>query len=886
MTRLRWPSALLLTAIGLYCSRGVLDVVSGSHGVVRAAMLPPWWELAAFAVVLGGAGFLAARRHTDPDCVLPLCALAVLAAPYLPWLPDRLPILRGLAGPGRNLFWLVVFWVVCSRVVEGVRWPLGERAAPLAIFLASALAYGAVAYRLTSTVQYPSGDEPHYLVITQSLLTDGDLKIENNHQRGDYHAYFTLPLKPDYLTRGRDGEIYSVHPVGVSVLAMPAFAIGGYRGVVVMLVAIAALAATLMWRWARDVSGSASAATFSWASVALTAPFLFNSFTVYPEIPGALALLTALAWRPNATSVGVQLVRGMCIGALPWLSTKYAVMAAAATAVLMLRARWNLRSLTALLAPIVILLAAWFAFFYWIWGTFSPSAPYGAGQTTSLSTLAHGGPGLFFDQEYGVVMYAPVLVLAFAGLVQMLRSGNSDARRALEVTIVLGALVAAVGAFHIWWGGSAAPGRPVASGILLLGIPIAFVVAHTSRAPGRAMCHLLLASSLALAFVLAVTQNGALLYNDRDGAATFIEWLSPTWPLTSVLPSFIAGSLAGASARTLAWIGLGALVAWATRRVTPGGVGAASLATLLLGAAGAVGLATASRPANASLAIDAQGRARLPLLDEFDARRRPTIVLYDPFRFASPADLMAQARLTARPGDRTERQPVDLVWNARFALPSGEYRLKMTRPDDSARDDASVGLQIGRVGPPLERWTINGPAWERTVTLPIDTALVGLRPLAPQGLGSGELQIDPLRVVSVSRRVARPPILSATRYGSLTTYFHDDTTAGEPTGYWTHGRGTTQVTDANPNRTATLRVEVRCGPIPNRVTLTTPGWSEQFVVEPGGSHQVSIPTQAQPDLDVRLAPLDITVRDGFVPADVDPASTDRRVLGCWIEMGQ
>jgi len=275
----------------------------------------------------------------------------------------------------------------------------------------------------------------------------------------------------------------------------------------------------------------------------------------------------------------------------------------------------------------------------------------------------------------------------------------------------------------------------------------------------------------------------------------------------------------------------------------------------------------------------------LPLLDEFDTRRRPTMVLYDPFRFASPADLIARTRLIARPGQRTERPPVDLLWNARFTLPSGEYRLKMTRSDEAALDDASVGLQVGRVGPPLERWTINGPAWERTVTLPIDTTLVGLRPLAPKGLGDGELRIDPVRVVNVSGRLARPPILSAMRYGSLTAYFHDDATAGEPTGYWTHGRGTTQVTyAADPSPTSTFGVDVRCGPIANRVTLATPGWSEQLLVEPGGSHQVAIPMQAQPDLHVSLAPVDITVRDGFVPAEIDPASTDRRLLGCWIEM--
>jgi hypothetical protein len=55
--------------------------------------------------------------------------------------------------------------------------------------------------------QLPAGDEPHYLVIAQSLLKDGDLKIENNHLQGDYEAYIPGPLRPHYLTRGVNHEI-------------------------------------------------------------------------------------------------------------------------------------------------------------------------------------------------------------------------------------------------------------------------------------------------------------------------------------------------------------------------------------------------------------------------------------------------------------------------------------------------------------------------------------------------------------------------------------------------------------------------------------------------------------------------------------------------------
>src|SRR5207245_5839973 len=124
---------------------------------------------------------MATRAGADPDAVLPLCALGLLLLPYLPWLPDRVPAVRLAAGPARYLLWLVVAWLVGGRLIAGA-WPRASASsAPLAVFLASTLAFGAVAWKFTDTTLFPGGDEPHYLVITQSLLHDADLKIENNH---------------------------------------------------------------------------------------------------------------------------------------------------------------------------------------------------------------------------------------------------------------------------------------------------------------------------------------------------------------------------------------------------------------------------------------------------------------------------------------------------------------------------------------------------------------------------------------------------------------------------------------------------------------------------------------------------------------------------------
>ena len=578
----------------------------------------------------------------------------------------------------------------------------------------------------------------------------------------------------------------------------------------------------------------------------------------------------------------MMLFRGVAIAALPWLSTKYAPMAAAVTIVAMLRAGRDRRAtLTVLLAPIGIGLAAWFGFFVWIWGSPSPSAPYGLSEPMTWRHLAHGGPGLIFDQEYGIVATAPVLAIAFAGVVQMLRSGGAAARRAMELTFIFGALLCTVGAFHIWWGGEASAGRPVTSGLLLFGLPIASFFASTSTRPSGARRLSPVARRQSRDRRDAGGRAGRRARSSgprRQRGLSRVDFahLAARVCLPHVPDRFgRRGDLAnGRVARPRGAGRLGRSAARAARDSA-----APVLATIGIGLTAAVAfvsLVTRSITLPAEMVPDM--RARVPLLDRFDLSRRPTALLYDPLSRVAGADALSHVLLVARPGLRTAPQPIELLWNARFALPAGAYRLRLTR-SDAAAADTTVSLQIGRTGPPLDTWKVAGPLWEHRFVLPIDAALVGFRAQPDLANANGELQLTAMSVVDESKRIPRPPVIGTRRYGAATAFFHDDQVFAEPAGYWTRGRATAQVTYVTSAESpATIDIMASCGPVPNQVTFSTPEWRRRLAIEPGAPHRVTIPVGDVSGLGVRVAPIAIEVENGFVPAAADPAP---RIAGFW-----
>ena len=921
MTRLRAALLPLLVCLVVgaagWASRAELDEVVIDGVRQRIALVPSWQPFIAFlafaAVLLSGLAVLVRRGHGPrpalASLVLPAFGLAVLLVPYLPGPPDWWPALQALAGPGLWMVWALVAaqcaWTLWPHVPGIAAW-CGRhslRTQTAAIWIATAAAAGLGAGRLTHTVLFPSGDEPHYLIIAQSLWRDGDLLIENNHKAQQYVEYFGRDLDPHYLTRGVDREIYSVHPVGMPVLITPVYALGGYDLVVAFFVAMAATAATVMWRWVVALTGTLGTPTLAWAAIVFSAPFLINAFTIYPEIPAALVVALAVVLTLRTTA-GVRpwhdFAIGLLAGMLPWLSTKYAPMSAAIVAVAFARRawplhagepRWNVVAGVRIGLPYALCLLGWFAFFYAYWGTPMPSAPYGPMTQTELGNTLFGVPGLLFDQEYGLLTYAPAYVLSGFGFWTMLRRPGPLRRLGLELLVVFGALIATVGAFRIWWGGSAAPGRPITSGLLILLLPMTVQLGTAAAGSARrAAQHLLIWTGACLAFVLLTAQNGFLVNNGRDGTSSLLEWLSPRWPLWLLAPTFVEHEAWRALLDVAAWLAVVGAGAWALSRVRVATRGAASLAAI---AASAVALVTGAivmrqlPPAEPPLpAINLAARARLAALDTFDHVSRPLTVRYAPFSVTSAVNAESALFVGVSPGLRPEPQPLRVLHNGRFSLPAGRYRAVIqweARDPLPAKPGARVGLQVGRIGGALTTWTVSptpGGTWSEEFWLPVDAGFVGLRGDADLERSIAALRVEAVDVVDLGARTATPQVLAAARFGEAVVLFHDERLYPETTGFWTAGGRASRVTLACPGGCANgVLLRMHSGKKANRLRLETHGWSQDVAL--GGETPVEV--RVPPPAAGGVILLDLATDSGFVPIELDPTVRDRRNLGVWIE---
>lgn len=438
------------------------------------------------------------------------------------------------------------------------------RAALLAVALVGTAAAAAGAWGRASYGARVTGDEPHYLLTAISLAEDGNLDVSDEIEQRRYEAFSEGGL--DRQSRPLEGgRLVSPHDPLLPLLLAPGVAAGGWLGAKLTLALLAgALAAATLWLCVGRFGVPLLPAAVVVGVFAASAPLAVYGTQVYPELPAALAAVGAVAAGTAARGGARVVLACVSITALPWLSVKYAPVAAALAAVtLWTWWRGGDRNGAGWLAGLLAAAGAAFVAAHWAW--YGGWTPYAVGDHFVTGELGVVGfdpdfagrsrrlIGLLVDREFGLIAWQPAWLLAVPAL------GALAARRPvgwpfLAAPFAAGWLNATFVALtmHGWW----APGRQVVV-VLPLAVVAVAAWAGESRRRVAAVAGLGALGILAYAYLTVEALSRRLTI-----VVDFFETSNPLYGAWSLLLPDYRDVTAATWALHGVWIAIAAAAAW------------------------------------------------------------------------------------------------------------------------------------------------------------------------------------------------------------------------------------------------------------------------------------------------------------------------------------
>lgn len=384
-------------------------------------------------------------------------------------------------------------------------------------------------------------DEPQYLLSAVSVAEDADLDISDELATGRHESYHPEQLPVQTEVRP-DGSQVSPHDPLLPVLLAPAVAVGGWVGAKVVLATLAGgLGALLVWVAVRRFAVPLRVAGPVVAAACTSAPLSVYGQQVYPELPAALAVTVAVAALAGRLGRGGGSALVLMVVALPWLSVKYAPVAAV-LAILGLVALWRdgrRRTAVTVAGVLTVNAAVFLGLHQVIYGGFTPYAGGDHFQASGELGVVGSSPdyagrsvrlvGLLVDRDFGLVAWQPAWLLvvpAVAALPRLLP------RRwlVLLAPLLTGWLVATFVALTMhgfWW-----PGRQVVVVLPLAVLTMTVWLGHLYERATPALRRAVLGAAGMLA-IAGTTVYAWVLVAGYSGRLTWVG--APDEPLPAVV---------------------------------------------------------------------------------------------------------------------------------------------------------------------------------------------------------------------------------------------------------------------------------------------------------------------------------------------------------------
>lgn len=583
----------------------------------------------------------------------------VPAGPFLWMSTGLLPLVPAITGFGAPLLFFSSYTMVLVLAMA-FGWTTRElikdlpRLEPLSVLLIS-FAFFLIVGRFIPGPAGPQGDEPHYLLIAESLIRDGDVDLKNQFDERAFSKFTSADLDPHTAPRSPKDRLYAIHTPGLAALIAPGYAASGFAGARATVSLVMAGVIALLFFASRTRFGD-TAAGFVFLLSTFASPLPIYANSLFPDSVATLPVAAALGCMVSARPALLAFA-SFTIAALPWMHPRFLPLAVVLALAISVRGGFSTGRAAALFAPLLTSLGLLLAHFHSLFGRASLSAAYGPGFSSdvSLARIPWGASALILDRQFGLLLFGPVLLLGLAGAVFLWRRDRTMGMLAIAVA---GVSLGVGGSFSMWWGGASAPAR-----FLIASVPVLVLWCGASfqqSEEGRPRLGAAAGFSLGLLSLACLAPRA--LHNRADGESGLLRLLSPVLDLDRFFPGFIKAE---------GWTGLAFLwvVVLAAMALRPG-VG--RWATLL-----PVAVATLASPT--------------PLLDPFASSLRALESWKNHRRTFGGADTEAGFALEVPLGAlASDLTPGVRLYSPRFSLPEGAWTLRVESIAETAPDVSNV----------------------------------------------------------------------------------------------------------------------------------------------------------------------------------------------------
>ena len=328
-----------------------------------------------------------------------------------------------------------------------------------------------------------TADEPQYLTTAISIGEDFDLDISDELAERRFEPYHEIDLNPQTTDLDDSGRRVSPHdPLLPALLAVP-MRLGGWVAAKTALAAFAgAAAAATLWLAVRRFGVPVGAGSLVVGAFFASPPLTAYATQVYPEMPAALCLVLGLAAATGPLGRCGRVVLILSVIALPWLSIKYAPVAAVLVVALAARTwRRGGRQLALDLAVLVVAGALYLVIHRGVYGGWTAYASGDHFVEGELLVLGHDPDylgrsrrlaGLLVDRGFGLAAWTPAYLMAVAALAALVR-WRPPGWSVMAGSFAAGYAVATWGALtmHGWWW----PGRQLVVVLPVVAVAVAWL---------------------------------------------------------------------------------------------------------------------------------------------------------------------------------------------------------------------------------------------------------------------------------------------------------------------------------------------------------------------------------------------------------------------------